>query len=305
MPQENPDETLAQGATSEYERYLVDLERVLQGVALFDIDSDNAETTKRDLDLLAVDTGINRQHLTWLITAVMYGKQSQSIDAKIRGNVFNRSVATAVFYGWFRQGVPTEIRTLWATPTDTLFTALKASIEQQIVPPISNSMKDSVRERIEQIKLDLVLKTPANLGELLATLPVPLTLTQQRAIIAAIADLRPDDPQLVKRIAEVSGFDGDAIAVASALRLGALTGCHLAMVQALQLRLQAEESDGTLRPLAALRPDEWLDLVYTHGTPGEITITPDAYADALSVRVERYCLTAAREEHLRDRQRLE
>ena len=168
MPQENHDEPLAPAIPCEYQRYLVDLERVLQGVALIDDESG-------DLDFIARNTGINRQHLAWLATAVKFEKQSQNVDSAIRRHVSDSSVPTEVFYGWFRQGLPTETRALWATPTDTLVTALRASIEQQIVPPISSSMSDNIRERIEQIKLDLVLKDPGSattisLGDLLTPL---------------------------------------------------------------------------------------------------------------------------------------
>ena len=77
------------------------------------------------------------------------------------------------------------------------------------------------------------------------------------------------------------------------------------MAQALQDRIQhAGESDGTLRPLAALRPDEWLDLAYTHGVPEGTDITPVAYADALAASVEQQHPTDALAAHFTDGRRL-
>ena len=127
-----------------------------------------------------------------------------------------------------------------------------------------------------------------SLGDLLATLPVPLKLENQRALAAALPGLRADDPQLVKRIQAIPGLAGHAIEVARILRLGELTGYHLPLVRLLQRKLQiAKETEGSLRPLAALRPDEWLDLAYTHGTPDGQAITPAAYADALAATIGR------------------
>src|SRR5258708_28364025 len=137
MPRKNHHATLPPAALSEYERYLVDLESVLQGVALVDDESG-------DLDFIARDTGINRQHLAWLATALKFEKQSQNVDFANRGHVSDSSVPAEVYYGWFRQGLPTESGALWATPTDTLAAALRASIEQQNLPPISRSMSDTI-----------------------------------------------------------------------------------------------------------------------------------------------------------------
>jgi hypothetical protein len=97
---------------------------------------------------------------------------------------------------------------------------------------------------------------------------------------------------------------GDAIGVARTLRLRALTEGNLPLMKALQSRLAGESDGTTLRPLAALRPDEWIDLVYTYGTPDGITITPDAYADALSTRVEHQYPTAALAAHFTAGRRL-
>jgi hypothetical protein len=133
---------------------------------------------------------------------------------------------------------------------------------------------------------------------LLATVPVPLDLSQRRVIAGAVTELRPDDPQLVERIAAIPGFNGDASGVARALRLGELTAGHLPMVEALQSRLKAtDDSEGTLSPLAALSADEWLDLAYEHGTPDAQGIDPVGYADRLATVVEEQHPTAALAAH--------
>ena len=61
-----------------------------------------------------------------------------------------------------------------------------------------------------------------------------------------------------------------------------------------------DKGKGTLRPLATLRPDEWLDLAYTHGTPEGPDIKPKAYASALAASVERQHPTATLAAQLKD-----
>ena len=170
---------------------------------------------------------------------------------------------------------------------------------------------DELRKRIELVKLDRVLRAPTagtatTLSDVLSTIPVSLNVDQKRAIAAASSELRVDDPNLVNRITANVGLDRSAaVGVAHALRLGDLTGGHVPLAQALQVRLiQAEESEGTMRPLAAIRPDEWLDLAYTHGVPEGTAITPVEYAESLAMSVEQQHPTASIRAHFTDERRL-
>jgi len=273
-----------------------------------------------DLDFIAEETGLEREKIRLWALAFALGRDvaeilrpELSVEPPVRSHlaVKNDVSAFAIIYSWLRDGLPADPTALWATPTEKLLTTGATAVAQGIAPSSIGADSRDLRNRIEQIKLDSVLKgtapgTTASLGDLLATLPEQLPADQQRRVAAAIADLRPEDPDLVKRIAGIEGFDGNsAPAVARTLRIGALTGGHLPMARALQSRLQAEgESEGTLRPLASLGPDEWLDLAYTHSAPEGITLTPVAFADALSAGVERLYPHAALAAHFKDKRRL-
>ena len=252
-----------------------------------------ADLTTEDIQFLGGETGEDSKH----IALVAYSHRlALEVD-----------IPAPVLYGYFRLGLPTEPAALWATPSETFHSTLRAAIAQGIVP--SNIDVDLVGTRIQQIQLDRVLQAPAlgtstSLGDLLDSLP--LNLGQRRAIAAAMTELRPDDPQLVERITEISGFDGDnsvALGVARTLRLGALTGGQLPLMQALQSRLQ-DEPAGTLRPLAALRLDELIDLTHTYGAPDGIAITPVAHAKAIAASIERQHPNAALAAHLTEGRRL-
>lgn len=213
---------------------------------------------------------------------------------RLRPKIGTTLDGTAIFYAWYRLGLPSQLGDLWTTPTATLLHTLSSAIEQGIVPAPDSTAPLSLRARIERLKSDHARKhrkprrsISAQWRDLLATLPARLRPAQRRLATAAVARLRADDPQLRERIEEFAAFRDHAVVLSRTMRLASLTGRHLPVIAALQRRLvKMDEREGTLRPLAALRPDEWVDLVYTHGAPDGSTITPAAYADALAHRVE-------------------
>lgn len=278
---------------SEWEKHTI-IMPLLEGQGDKNQALDPWELNDGDLNFIAEETGLEREKIRLWALAFTVSHDAEAATPPV-------AVTSAIFYGWFRLGLPTEPSALWSTPTDKLLATVRAAIAQGIVP---SNIDDGLSTRIEQIKSDRVLRAPAlgtraTLRDLLATLPTSLNLDQQRAIAAA-TDLRPDDPKLVERIKRIAGFEDDALAVGvtHSLRLGVLTAGHLPLAHALQSRLQlAGENKGTLLPLTALRPDEWLDLAYTHGAP-------DGYADALAASIERQYPTAALAAHLSDGRRL-
>jgi hypothetical protein len=279
------------GRPSEFERYAEAVKPLLDGVKLFD-------AITADVAFLAGDTGIPASHLQGLVEASL--RAGTANDASADAGVFPPDV----WYGWKSAGFDLAPGSLWQRPTDELIDALRTAVDTASVPARITDDLETIRTQIDEVKLDIVLQAPApgttaGLGNLLATVPVPLDLSQRRVIAGAVTELRPDDPQLVERIAAIPGFNGDASGVARALRLGELTAGHLPMVEALQSRLKAtDDSEGTLSPLAALSEDEWLDLAYTHGTPDAEAIDPVAYADRLATVVEEQHPTAALAAHL-------
>jgi hypothetical protein len=317
--------TLPAPPVSEWERLSTAIIPLLKGQGDKDQTLPPWEINDSDLTFIVEETGLDREQIRLWALAFAVGREAAVVvqPGSVTGSVSNivtRAVppinandflAFAVFYGWFRLGLPSEPSALWATTTETLLTTLSTAIEQGIVPSNAGADLSSLSKRIEQFKLDRVLQAPglgiaAPLGDLLGTLPVPLNVDQARAIAATAPELLPDDPNLVNRIADIPGLERNAaVGVARTLRLGALTGGHLPLTQTLQDRLQSGgESEGTLRPLAALRPDEWLDLAYTHGVPDGTAITPVAYADAIAASIEQQHPTAALAAHFTEGRRL-
>jgi hypothetical protein len=44
-----------------------------------------------------------------------------------------RTIPVEAFYGWFRQGMPTDLEQLWAQPMEALRTVLKSAISENII----------------------------------------------------------------------------------------------------------------------------------------------------------------------------
>jgi hypothetical protein len=304
-PNPSPDQevnfTTAAPLVSEWDALSTGVKPLLAGQGKDDQDLPEEDLTDGDLDFIAEETGLDREKLRLWALAFTVGRSAAG-----------GGVDPAIFYGWFRLGLPDEPGALWSTPTDKLVATLTAAIKQEIVPSNVAENPPALSGLFDQIKLDRLLRaptlgTPAPLSDLLDTLPANLTLNtdQKRVLAGAVANLHANDPQLVDQIKNLPGFNGDAASVARTLRLGALTFGHLPLVAALQSRLDdAKESEGTLKPLAALRPDVWLDLAYTHGTPDGMAVTPAAYAAALSGAVEQQHPHAALVAHFTDGRRL-
>jgi len=289
---------------SEWEKLSTGVIPLLEGQGKNDRFLPPWEVNDDDLGFIAEETRLEREQIRLWALAFAAGRNLATVTpptpepsraARSGHHLFASSEQSlfAIFYGWFRLGLPNESATLWTTPTEKLLATLNTAIVQNIVPASLGADQAGLRKWIGQNQADRALEAPVpgtttRLSDLLATLPTSLNVDQQRAIATAIAELRPEDPGLVKRISDLPDFDGEAIPVARALRLGALTAGHLPLAHALQRRSEiANEHEGTLRPLAALRRDDWLDLAYTHGTPEGTTFTPAAYADALATMIER------------------
>ena len=89
--------------------------------------------------------------------AIPLKKQAKGAPAYLRwkGNGGDLDgLPLAIFYGWIRLGLPSERDALWATPTETLLSTLRAAIAQKIVPWGIGADLSAVGAKIEKIKAD-------------------------------------------------------------------------------------------------------------------------------------------------------
>jgi hypothetical protein len=278
-------------APSELERYLALLEPVLHGTP-------TAELGDADVDFLAAATGVAREHLTALAAAA----RREAGDATDPHLDAGARIPAGVYYAWFRQGLPADPGALWARSDDELVAALAAALDLRLVPRSLGDLVPTIGELAGRRRLAERLRpTPdgaaAGLGDLLATMPQPLDRQRQVSVAAVLADVRPGAAELGARLEAAGLSHAEAVGVKRTLRLGDLTLGHPPLVRALQERVAADD-DASLRALAAVPGDRWLDLAYAHGTPEPGSDSPDGgleaagYAASLERRVEALHPTA-------------
>jgi hypothetical protein len=269
----------AADAPSELKRYLAELQPALGGMSPAQLSAD-------DIDFLAGSTGIAREHLAALAAA----ERQEVEDEADPVNVGEPSVPAPAYYGWFRQGLPTEPAALWARSDEELTSALTASIRAKLVPPTVGELIPVLLEVAGHRRLNERLRPtpddqPAGLGDLLDTLPHPLQRPRQIAVARVLDELPADAPDLLE-ILETAGLNyAEAIGVQRTLRLGDLTLGHAPLVHALQEQVAADD-DASLRSLANLPTDRWIDLAYAHGTPVGADLDAPGYAASLESKIE-------------------
>lgn len=108
---------------SEYERLMAELEPVLKGLQLADADQE-------DIEFLTRGTTIPSERIAWVVQASGLARaEARPPDAR-PGDALPREV----FYGWFRQGLPSSPDALFARPTVELIDALRSAIDQRVIP---------------------------------------------------------------------------------------------------------------------------------------------------------------------------
>jgi hypothetical protein len=112
---------------SEYERYLAELEPLIEGVPI-------QELTNEDLLFLNGKTGIPLEQLDYL-----------RLDAQL---AFQHTLAPAVCYGLFRQGLPADLLKLSNEKSSHLEEALHASLAHNIIPAALSMQADQVIEQL-------------------------------------------------------------------------------------------------------------------------------------------------------------
>ena len=294
-----PDETVDlrlpfTGATlSEFETLVSTLRPLVQGVPFH-------ELTEADLDFLASDTGIDRARIGFLRQATAFAMQVSPTSVGSRSTRLRATsvLSVVVFYGWLRSGIVTiEVAGFWLRTTVDLIAALNSAIEKTIVPRSISQQLKTIATEIDQQRIEKSLATSgpgksASLGDLLATLPTALPIKHQRAVAATLASTSVDDASFAKQLG-AAGISGPRILdIQRTLRLGVLTRQHPALTRRLQSLAKAK-GDSSLKPLAQLQNDDWLDLAYSFGPPPGASIAPEEYASQLAASIEKLHATPA------------
>jgi hypothetical protein len=259
---------------SDYEREIDLLAPVLGRTTLVEVALGEPAQRQRDIDFLAGDTGIDRRHVAWLVTA------------------FELSAAAAdrpqpdVVYGWLRRGLPDEWEALVALPTTTLRTELVAAVDARIVPR-------SVLDRLDDLHGQLPNPDRAGLDGLLAATAWPPD--RVGAVLAHVDGLDAVSDATLARLVDDGALAPDEAGVlglsVSLHRLAAGTAADPAMAPSFVDTMLRTEFAGVpggrlqqARDLALLEPADWQGALAAAGVEPPDGLTAEDHARGLALQ---------------------
>ena len=290
---------------SEWEQLSTSVIPLLEGQGKDDQALPPWEVNDGDLDFIAEETGLDREHIRLWALAFVVGRDAAAAMQPATGlsaapgmastAFFNPAVtdhlsALAIFYGWFRLGLPTDLAELWSHSTNSLITELKKSIEANFVPRSLSDQLVLLETTINQLKAAKALEPApegqqSSLGDLLGTLPSEQMLSRDQQLTVARLNLEHGNTDEFWKRAAAAGLSNAIPALKRTLALGELSVGHARMVQALQAKSDAERPE-SIEFLTTLEPTDWIELVFEHGAPPGSGLDRDAYIERLQFDVE-------------------
>ncbi|BAZ33812.1 hypothetical protein NIES4074_63260 (plasmid) [Cylindrospermum sp. NIES-4074] len=144
---------------SEYEKLMAELRSLLGDQQLADLREDTEENPQegkfRDISFLSGETGINPELINLLVLAAKFGTQT--------------NLHPAVFYGFFRQNLPTDLPALLTQSQEILRRALETALRDNIIPFGLKSELEQILQRLQALPIqqpEFLLKPEVLFGNL-------------------------------------------------------------------------------------------------------------------------------------------
>ncbi len=139
---------------AEYEQLIRELTPLLQGLSLAELVEDEQH---QDVTFLSGETGQARERITFLITAHQLAEKT--------------GLPAELFYGFFRQNLPTDLPALLAQGAEGQRRALEAAMRENIISPDLQGELESILQRLNALQVEQ-----------------PLFLTQPEVLFGKLAD---------------------------------------------------------------------------------------------------------------------
>ncbi len=201
------------------------------------------------------------------------------------------------YYGLLSQDLPADPEALLGRPRASIQTALEHAAIFNQIPRLQPEEIDTIlNTTLPGLRAQNLLKPApagqqASLGDLLKSMRQPLPDDYQMKVADLVTRNGIDYKQLPEQL-KAAGFSQEqSSGIERTLRLADVTSSHQPLMQHLQ-QITAADADGSLKPLAALGRDEWIDMAYAFGVPAGVNQTPEQYAKQLEAAVETFHPTA-------------
>ncbi len=259
----------------------------------------------QEVTFLSGETGQDSQRIMFLVLAAKLSKETAlppdafSIAALPVSKI---TVPPEVFYGLFRQNLPTALPALLAQSPQVLRRALETSLRDNIIPAWVQDDLNKILALFQQLIVISAFKEPEVPGKysLSALLSTAIPSELQRKFLSHYVQHEGAIEDFWKTLSETPEFgNGQIKKIQQALQLGALTGNHVPLVK----ELQQNEKLKSLRDLAELDADAWLERIRKVGFPPDIEGNDDEekaknYANILTRIVEDAFPTAVIARHI-------
>lgn len=261
---------------SEFENLVSELTPLLHGLPQDAMTSD-------DVEFLANTMAVDRRYLNWLAESA-------------RRHIEASSIRQFVFYGLFRQNLPTPLADLLDRDVSLLRDALEKSVRENIIPRLTGQELDQISDQLWALKASSLLKPasddePCSLGELLELV---LSSQEKRGLVGEVYVKHNStlSEAFWAALGERTELTADEIAqVRLVLQLGRLTGNYLPLIRELLRRMPTDPS-GELRPLAELDVADWKDILALPQATGQPIGAPKTIAGAdLPEKMNNYALS--------------
>lgn len=273
---------------SEFQRHLVAVLPWLDGAAVSELAEDERH---HDLSYLAPRTGLSWPSLLQIAAA-------HRLEALYKDD----EIPAAAFYAFLRQGIPASVSGQFfpgrSTLTDailwsagTAIAALSPSAQTDVLTRAAskNLVPQTVADDVEQLVTQLQrrrVEDELNLPFMSGSTPLReflsaagLAAERYQGFVEAWVSARTPEEFWANVGHPGHGLDADeAASVRRVLELGALTGYHMPLVQALQQGF-AQDRYRTAGDLAYLTPEDWTNLVID-SSQGEEQVYPSAVEGA-------------------------
>jgi receptor-binding and translocation channel-forming TcA subunit of Tc toxin/ABC toxin-like protein/neuraminidase-like protein/putative peptidoglycan binding protein/virulence plasmid A protein len=275
-PEENIDLVMggeAYRGPSEFEQLVKELTPVLQGLSFSELAEDDEH---RDVTFLSHETGQDAHRINFLIQAHRLSQKT--------------GLAAEVFYGLFRQALPTELSALLAQSPDVQRRALIRAADENIIPARFGKEADAILETLKKLIAKLAVEQPAEDGQpsLAALLGTKLQeVKQQEAFLTAYINHTGAIEEFWQKLKDRPEFSDQVEGLQFTLQAGALTKNHLPLVQELQ-RMQQTGEITALSDLTRFDENDWQIIVARPSGNGIVGVPSDVSGEDDNEKVSNY-----------------
>lgn len=266
----------------EYQQIMDQLGPLLQNTKLEDL-------SEEDIAFLARKTEIDSQYITYL--AIAARRVSDIVEKLGQDN----ELPIELFYGLFRQHLPTSLSALRVQSPETLRNAMEASITQNIVADTISAYMDQTIEVFRSLVVEHAFEEPpegsgkTSLGALLGT--VQFLGPKIQTLLELYVHHEGPIQDFWEALGQNDEFSDVNIAdIQYTLQLGALTQSHVPLVT----QLKQDTTVTCLRDLARLDVGEWKNLLNTEVDGEKIGVPSNIPGEDEEERISNYAKTMAR-----------